>query len=126
MTSSSGMWAAVAKSNWWKSNRRQELPPDWSRIRARVLKRCGYRCEFRSESGVRCWGTATDVDHALGREDRKSTRLNSSHVSISYAVFCLKKKDKYTIHQVKENAGIVAPVHPIAAVVDRSRRSRLR
>src|SRR5699024_12720403 len=28
----------------------------------------------------------------LYREDRKSTRLNSSHVSISYAVFCLKKK----------------------------------
>src|SRR5699024_11485851 len=27
-----------------------------------------------------------------GYEDRKSTRLNSSHVSISYAVFCLKKK----------------------------------
>src|SRR5699024_11863793 len=27
-----------------------------------------------------------------GRSDRKSTRLNSSHVSISYAVFCLKKK----------------------------------
>src|SRR5437868_11611729 len=27
------------------------------------------------------------------REDRKSTRLNSSHVSISYAVFCLKKKN---------------------------------
>src|SRR5699024_12806207 len=29
-----------------------------------------------------------------GRPDRKSTRLNSSHVSISYAVFCLKKKKK--------------------------------
>src|SRR5690606_42004250 len=28
----------------------------------------------------------------VGREDRKSTRLNSSHVKISYAVFCLKKK----------------------------------
>src|SRR5207249_8168389 len=28
--------------------------------------------------------------------DRKSTRLNSSHVSISYAVFCLKKKTKRT------------------------------
>src|SRR6266568_7272236 len=28
------------------------------------------------------------------REDRKSTRLNSSHSSISYAVFCLKKKKK--------------------------------
>src|SRR5207249_12051616 len=31
-------------------------------------------------------------DHRENREDRKSTRLNSSHVSISYAVFCLKKK----------------------------------
>src|SRR5690554_7489778 len=30
------------------------------------------------------------------REDRKSTRLNSSHVRISYAVFCLKKKTKPT------------------------------
>src|SRR3954469_26078210 len=29
-----------------------------------------------------------------GRRDRKSTRLNSSHVEISYAVFCLKKKNK--------------------------------
>src|SRR5438067_4826826 len=32
--------------------------------------------------------------------DRKSTRLNSSHVSISYAVFCLKKKKKKT-EQIK-------------------------
>src|SRR5437868_12804657 len=30
----------------------------------------------------------------IGNPDRKSTRLNSSHVSISYAVFCLKKKTK--------------------------------
>src|SRR3712207_8300167 len=29
----------------------------------------------------------------LGRQDRKSTRLNSSHANISYAVFCLKKKN---------------------------------
>src|SRR4051794_16739359 len=32
------------------------------------------------------------------RRDRKSTRLNSSHPSISYAVFCLKKKKKRTSH----------------------------
>src|SRR5437868_15535981 len=32
------------------------------------------------------------------RVDRKSTRLNSSHVSISYAVFCLKKKIKRATH----------------------------
>src|SRR3712207_7865599 len=30
-------------------------------------------------------------------EDRKSTRLNSSHANISYAVFCLKKKNKYNL-----------------------------
>src|SRR4051812_49775013 len=34
------------------------------------------------------------VDRVGARSDRKSTRLNSSHMSISYAVFCLKKKKK--------------------------------
>src|SRR5690606_41756838 len=33
-----------------------------------------------------------DVHDAVRLQDRKSTRLNSSHVKISYAVFCLKKK----------------------------------
>src|SRR5256886_11313624 len=33
---------------------------------------------------------------ALRRQDRKSTRLNSSHSQISYAVFCLKKKNRHT------------------------------
>src|SRR5437660_5652487 len=40
---------------------------------------------------------------AAQRRDRKSTRLNSSHVAISYAVFCLKKKKKKTRRQCKEN-----------------------
>src|SRR5438874_4730991 len=35
-----------------------------------------------------------DARPAERRQDRKSTRLNSSHVEISYAVFCLKKKKK--------------------------------
>src|SRR3712207_6880565 len=34
-----------------------------------------------------------DADHAAKAQDRKSTRLNSSHANISYAVFCLKKKN---------------------------------
>src|SRR5690554_4539497 len=34
-------------------------------------------------------------EHVKPGEDRKSTRLNSSHVRISYAVFCLKKKKKH-------------------------------
>src|SRR5690242_21627186 len=37
---------------------------------------------------------AVDDILAHSPEDRKSTRLNSSHMSISYAVFCLKKKKK--------------------------------
>src|SRR6266480_5062245 len=36
----------------------------------------------------------TSPSSAAGTADRKSTRLNSSHMSISYAVFCLKKKKK--------------------------------
>src|SRR3712207_6862633 len=35
---------------------------------------------------------AEALAHALDAQDRKSTRLNSSHANISYAVFCLKKK----------------------------------
>src|SRR2546430_10118865 len=35
--------------------------------------------------------------HGVGTIDRKSTRLNSSHSQISYAVFCLKKKKKNVI-----------------------------
>src|SRR5437868_904387 len=43
----------------------------------------------------------SDELDAFDSEDRKSTRLNSSHVSISYAVFCLKKKKK------KKNKNII-------------------
>src|SRR3989442_7936631 len=42
--------------------------------------------------------SSDDLVEHLGEpgRDRKSTRLNSSHVRISYAVFCLKKKKKHT------------------------------
>src|SRR5207253_8396434 len=47
-------------------------------------------------------GEPARLDQGLGSHprlppDRKSTRLNSSHVAISYAVFCLKKKKKLTV-----------------------------
>src|SRR5436309_7165481 len=42
----------------------------------------------------------------LDTRDRKSTRLNSSHVKISYAVFCLKKKKKKTEHKIKKQTKI--------------------
>src|SRR3712207_6881496 len=49
-------------------------------------------------SGVCLWGGLLGGCLLLQRvlEDRKSTRLNSSHANISYAVFCLKKKNKST------------------------------
>src|SRR5436309_5399442 len=40
----------------------------------------------------RCRQAQSRENEQLPRRDRKSTRLNSSHVKISYAVFCLKKK----------------------------------
>src|SRR2546426_5731041 len=45
---------------------------------------------------------ASRIDQGSG-EDRKSTRLNSSHLVISYAVFCLKKKKK-TQHSLHSNS----------------------
>src|SRR5258708_18638182 len=41
----------------------------------------------------------SSMRHAKRRIDRKSTRLNSSHQIISYAVFCLKKKKNDIVHQ---------------------------
>src|SRR5699024_11642561 len=55
--------------------------PDQEQLRARTTRRL--------ERSMGSLGTAA-VGEWSG--DRKSTRLNSSHVSISYAVFCLKKK----------------------------------
>src|SRR5690606_41763683 len=52
-------------------------------------------CRPRSYSHV----SDCQTGYALAiRQDRKSTRLNSSHVKISYAVFCLKKKNKQKYH----------------------------
>src|SRR5438270_9402675 len=45
----------------------------------------------------------------LDQRDRKSTRLNSSHSQISYAVFCLKKKKKTKIREITDNNNIHKP-----------------
>src|SRR5438477_9459509 len=60
--------------------------------------------------------------------DRKSTRLNSSHMSISYAVFCLKKKKierhpRGDFHNPSEHVG-VHPVFPNRARLMRQRKLR--
>src|SRR5699024_12879495 len=72
--------------------------PIWTRGRIRAQRTRQRRLSLRA--GGACRGRGCDArpprrngDLEYG-EDRKSTRLNSSHVSISYAVFCLKKKTK--------------------------------
>src|SRR5256884_6075668 len=60
-----------------------------------------------------------DGEHATTQpqfQDRKSTRLNSSHGYISYAVFCLKKKKK-EVHSCMPNL--------LAAAINRKRRSKI-
>src|SRR3712207_7521563 len=49
--------------------------------------------EHHQWRAVRC--IPNPPSETLTRLDRKSTRLNSSHANISYAVFCLKKKNRY-------------------------------
>src|SRR5436305_4966936 len=64
------------------------LPPRVLIVMADQWRRAGLRAALRAEG--------------YDAIDRKSTRLNSSHVRISYAVFCLKKKKKNIIHTQTE------------------------
>src|SRR3712207_7049923 len=71
--------------------------PDFTR--AGVVKRAEHARRTRiARDGIRDEVRGTDAVAAeevvQARQDRKSTRLNSSHATISYAVFCLKKKTK--------------------------------
>src|SRR3712207_8050781 len=82
--------------------RSQEALP----LRAVQTKRVGQRAQGVSigsatvaalERADALGGQAGAFGQLLLGQDRKSTRLNSSHANISYAVFCLKKKKKVTL-----------------------------
>src|SRR5689334_23804872 len=77
-------------------------------VRAEVARWHGGNVEFTGDGtlavfdaptrALRCAYGLVEALRPLGIQDRKSTRLNSSHSSISYAVFCLKKKTyKFTL-----------------------------
>src|SRR5438874_10526327 len=80
---------------------RSTLFPYTTLFRSRPLPPEGYVCSFSplARSMARFALTLRDCP---GSGDRKSTRLNSSHVEISYAVFCLKKKKKKTKKENKQ------------------------
>src|SRR5690606_41624638 len=68
-------------------------PVSWRAIRPATRRaRCASSTRGRSGASPR----NGYVKRSPRSSDRKSTRLNSSHVKISYAVFCLKKKKKKT------------------------------
>src|SRR5256885_14823051 len=66
-------------------------PPD-ARVHPRIAP--GNRFESATKPGK-------IADRSRAPRDRKSTRLNSSHLVISYAVFCLKKKKQYSNTQTR-------------------------
>src|SRR3712207_7504209 len=72
------------------------LPPDGEHVRSRSVGAAPTGRGGRAGAGAR-------RRPAPGR-DRKSTRLNSSHANISYAVFCLKKKKTSTLTAYPELA----------------------
>src|SRR3712207_8839249 len=68
------------------------LTTPFARVRADI-----YRNEELPDADL----LGPEEDHATAR-DRKSTRLNSSHANISYAVFCLKKK-RHDLKLIQQN-----------------------
>src|SRR2546429_6719984 len=82
----------------------------------RWLLDIAHRCNLRVMVGLQ-----GERHYTFLHEDRKSTRLNSSHGYISYAVFCLKKKNETRSPFVSSSAMLVA-VHPIRYDTSRSRR----
>src|SRR5690349_23877097 len=71
--------------------------PDAADAVGRMIGRDHHVVVAIDRLAVRGAGAVRDPGaRARAHEDRKSTRLNSSHVEISYAVFCLKKKKKIT------------------------------
>src|SRR3712207_8495863 len=69
----------------------RSVDPD-TRVGAGHARHVAQRAARRRERRVPVDARGADVVQQQVREDRKSTRLNSSHANISYAVFCLKKK----------------------------------
>lgn len=62
---------------WETSDRRSRLPADWQKIRLRVLRRDGYRCQMPLSSGGICGAPARDVDHVQRGDDHSTTNLRA-------------------------------------------------
>src|SRR3984893_19115990 len=77
---------------------RSTLFPYTTLFRSHLAKQHAQRIDIRA--AVHAGGQAAAGAH----RDRKSTRLNSSHVAIAYAVFCLEKKEKEKLQTHAEHS----------------------
>src|SRR5437899_4986213 len=77
---------SIVKLSWISNSPGLGAPGGKGKSKA-LIPRCRYRL-------LNCVWSGSGKSRRTG--DRKSTRLNSSHLGISYAVFCLKKKRKWT------------------------------
>src|SRR2546430_4854459 len=73
------------------------------RVATSGLRWCCARASQRLRPAIHYLDGFRAPQRNRGERDRKSTRLNSSHSQISYAVFCLKKKKKKTRRTYKEH-----------------------
>src|SRR3712207_7955893 len=77
---------------------RSTLFPYTTLFRSLSISEETLSCAISADGEVGLSGTGSGAmvvwDLIRGEEDRKSTRLNSSHANISYAVFCLKKQQQ--------------------------------
>src|SRR5258707_8848502 len=105
-------WIGDKKKPWVKDQVWPDVPGVWLRDHAteRKWKKIGtygmnfvmavrdYRELTQGSFELVPFDQQFDMARAVRSEERKSTRLNSSHANISYAVFCLKKKNNTTLH----------------------------
>src|SRR5438309_8588244 len=88
------------------------------------LRDCWFCCDFcdscqgfaLSGNSGPCRVRGSWIDNSRTRQDRKSTRLNSSHSSISYAVFCLKK-NTLTVDAPRPPVAPFPLVEPVALAI---------
>src|SRR5437667_3046050 len=76
----------------------------------RFMPNCAVPTPYANRAGLR------------SARDRKSTRLNSSHITISYAVFCLKKKKKKRKKKQKKNQ--TSTEHTLQIRTDKNNRRK--
>lgn len=64
-------------SAWQGSTRRHRLPPDWPKIRKRILRRDGHVCQTRDDRYRICGRPATEVDHKRPGDDHSDGNLEA-------------------------------------------------